>query len=584
MKITSTSFWLLLLALLPLLAGAEGSQMAKAAPAALPTVFCNRTYLPAVLYNVNANSITNVPAAVQAIHTPECDGFPDFNGDGYADLVIGAPRKGNFDTGIVHVVYGSHTGLNAGEGAAVDDQVWARIAAEQDDYYGAAIAMGDFNNDGYDDLAVGIPGAEIDGQVSAGAVQVRMGSAAGLLSQVEFLHEWNATNVSVPAGTAQANAEFGASLAVGDFDGNGYADLAIGIPRAHVNGQIYAGAVRLLYGYSFGLGTFGSELITQESNGYTFSSAEFDDRFGFALAAGDFDGDGVDDLAIGTPYEDNDGGFVNAGAVQIFYGTAGENDLTSGLFALGSVSAQEWRSGLPHVYGAHEANDRFGWSLAVGDFDGDSYDDLAVGLPYETHGEGGGALTHGGAINVIMGSANGLEATAEKPAHLWHQDSTGIDGVVASLDAFGWALSAANLDNDGYTDLLIGVPGDQPLATATGAVQFIRGSATGLTATGNGRLYDNVNPEVADFFGWALTTADFNGDGYADIAVGAVADVPTGVAGSNVGSVFTFYSDATGPLQTEIANWYPSFNGLKGIPTTADFFGGVLPSSPMRGN
>jgi hypothetical protein len=586
MKPIQSLFLLLILALIPLLIWGQGQEVATAVSANLPRVGCNRIYLPTIINGVDPISNANDMAAVFAQNTPECAGFPDFNGDGYADLVIGAPRKGNFDTGIVQVVYGSAVGLNAGDGAVLDDQVWARLGAEQDDYYGAAIAMGDFNGDGYDDLAVGIPGTEVDGLVSAGAVQVRLGSADGLRSDIAFLQELNATNVSLPAGTAQANAEFGASLAVGDFDGNGYDDLAIGIPRANVDGVTYAGAVRIVYGYSFGLGTSSaSELITQNTTGFGFSTAEFDDRFGFALAVGDFNGDGVDDLAVGTPYEDNDGGFGDAGAVQIFHGQAGENDSTSGLIAFGSVNnAQEWRSGLPNVHGAHEANDRFGWSLAVGDFDGDGYDDIAVGIPYETHGEGGGALTNGGAMNVIMGSANGLEATAEKPARLWHQDVTGMAGAVASLDAFGWALSAADFNNDGYTDLAIGVPLDQPAATNTGAVQIMFGSAAGLSATGNGRLYDNANPEAPDYFGWALTTADFNGDGYADVAVGSVVDVPTGVAGSNIGSVFTFYSDTTGPLQTEMANWYPSFNGLKGSPIADDFFGGVLPGSPMRGN
>lgn len=581
MKLFQSLFLLTLLAALAWLAAAETT--ATAAPQALPTVYCNRTYLPTILNSANAGAISNVPAAVTHTHTPECAGFPDFNGDGYADLVLGSPRKGNFDTGIVQVVYGKGTGLNAGEAAVIDDQVWARLAAEQDDYYGAAIAMGDFNNDGYDDLAVGIPGAEISGQVSAGAVQVRLGSAEGLVGDVAQLTEWNATNASVPAGTAQANAEFGASLAVGDFDANGYDDLAIGIPRAHVNGQTYAGAVRILYGYSFGLGTFGTELITQDAVGFGFSTAEFDDRFGFALATGDFNGDGVDDLAVGTPYEDNDGGFGDGGAVQIFHGTAGESDLISGLMVGVGVDAQEWHSGLPNVQGVPEQNDRFGWSLAVGDFDHDGYDDLAVGLPYETHGEGGGALTNGGAINVIMGSGNGLEATAENPARLWHQDSTDMEGTVASFDAFGWSLSAADLNNDGYDDLAIGVPGDQPLASNTGAVQIMYGTIAGLTPAGNTRLYDSTSPEAADFFGWSLTTADFNGDGYADLATGAVADIPTGIVGNNIGSVFTFSSDATGPRQDEIANWYPGFNGLKGTPVTNDFFGGVLPGSPMRG-
>jgi hypothetical protein len=580
---------------LPLLAGfilaGRGNAPApvQAAPQALPGGLCNRLYLPSVLSGANAGAAAAQPADLivpPGAHTgnAECAGFPDFNGDGYADLVLGAPRKGNFDTGIVQVVYGSAAGLNAGDGALIDDQVWYRqlggVAADPDDWYGAAIAMGDFNNDGYDDLAVGIPGATIAGQVGAGAVQIVYGSAAGLTNS--GIQNWSRASTGIP-GVAELNANFGAALTVGDFDGDGYADLAIGIPRANVDGISYAGAVQILYGHSSGLGVLGNELISQNTPGFVASPAEFNDQFGFALAAGDFNGDGVDDLAVGTPYEDNGVGFADAGSVQIFFGKSGATASNSGLLIFGAVvNPQHWRSDSANVEGLMEENDRFGWSLAVADFDGDGYDDLAVGIPYETHGEGAGALLYGGAINVIMGGADGLAATPANPARIWHQGSPGMVGAVAILDLFGWSLAAADFNNDGYADLAIGVPGDQVFSLKTGAVQLVYGSANGLTATGNSRLGDTDNPEATDFFGGTLFAADFNGNGYVDIAVGAPMDSPTGVAATNVGSVFTFYSDSSGPLQTESQYWYPGFNGLKGTAVANDYFGEALPGSPKR--
>lgn len=586
------------LALLPLLAFTNRTSTAAwgtAVPQALPQVLCQRLYLPTILSAASADGMAQVAngTVVQPadlilppgpdLRNAQCDGFPDFNGDGYADLAVGVPHKGNFDTGIVQVVYGSAAGLNAGAGAVIDDQVWHRqlggVAAEADDYYGSAVAMGDFDGDGYDDLAVGIPGATISGQVGAGAVQIFYGSAQGLTNA--GAQEWSRASTGFP-GTPELNANLGAALAVGDFDGDGYADLAIGIPRANVDGVSYAGAVQILYGHSTGLRVVGNELISQNTPGFAASAAEFNDQFGLVLAAGDFDNDGADDLAVGTPYEDNGAAFADAGAVQLFYGKPGNLPAQSGLMVLGQVNAQHWRSDSPNVQGAMEENDRFGFSLAVADFDGDGYADLAVGIPYETHGEGAGALTFGGAVNVIMGSAVGLEATPAKPAILWHQDLAGMSGAVATLDLFGWALAAADFNNDGYADLAVGVPGDQPFTVKGGAAHLIYGSANGLTTAGNSRLADADNPQAIDFFGGTLFAADFNGDGYTDIAVGAPQDTPTGVAATATGSVFTFYSDSSGLLQAENQYWYPGFNGLKGTPAMNDYFGEVLPGSPRR--
>lgn len=592
MKIMTFILMLAALIVLPILlvaGGVSAVETAVAAPSALPQVLCNRLYLPTIINGAAVGGTAVHPADLITppgldMRSAECAGFPDFNGDGYADLVIGAPRKGNFDTGIVQVVYGAATGLNAGDGAVIDDQVWHRqlggVAPETDDWYGAAVAIGDFNRDGYDDLAVGIPGATIGGLVGAGAVQIIYGSAAGLTN--DGIQEWSQANSGI-SGDPELNANFGAALTSGDFDGDGYADLAIGAHQANVNGDTYAGAVHVLYGRSSGLGALGSELITQDTPGFVASPAEPFDYFGWALAAGDFNGDGVDDLAVGTPFEDNGVGYADAGSVQIFFGKSGNTIGNSGLLILGAVvNPQHWRADSANVEGLMEENDRFGFALAVGDFDGDGYDDLAVGIPYETHGEGAGALAFGGAVNVIMGSANGLEATPANPGRLWHQDLAGMNGDVDTLDRFGWALAAADFDNDGYADLAIGVPGDDYILgiVDTGSTQIVYGSDAGLTTTGNTLHFHASQPTAGDLFGAALFAADFNGDGNADLAVGAPNDAPTA---ANGGSVFTFYSNATiGLLQMESQTWYPGFNGLTGTAVAADYFGEALPGSPRR--
>lgn len=582
MKPVNLTFLLAALLALPAIV-LSGNRAAVADMQALTPVLCNRLYLPNLLSGGAADQADIIIPPSSTAVTPDCAGFPDFNGDGYADLAIGAPRKGNFDTGIVQVVYGGATGLNAGSGAVINDQIWDRtqggVPAEQNDLYGSAIALGDFNDDGYDDLAVGIPGAEIAGLAGAGAVQVIYGSKAGLTNA--GIQEWSLAAAGIN-GSPELNGNFGAALTGGDFDGDGYDDLAIGVPRANSGGDTYAGAVNVLYGRSSGLSVLKNEQITQDTSGYIASSTEPFDYFGWSLAAGDFDGNGVDDLAVGTPFEDNGAGFADAGAVQIFFGKRGSTAANSGLLINGGVeNPQNWRSDSPNVEGAMEENDRFGFALAAADFDGDGYDDLAIGIPFETHGSGPGALTHGGAVSVIMGSAGGLAATPSEPGRLWHQDLTGMNGAVGTSDRFGFALAAADFDNDGYADLAVGAPQDDYVLgiVDTGGVQLIYGSTDGLTAAGNS-LYYHPDLATGDSFGAALSAADFNGDGGADLAVGAPLDTP---GGGSSGAVVSFYSSgALGLLQNENQTWYPGSNGLTGTPFANDFFGEALPGSPRQ--
>jgi len=142
------------------------------------------------------------------------------------------------------------------------------------------------------------------------------------------------------------------------------------------------------------------------------------------LTAGDFDGDGYKDLAVGVPYEHwNE---ADTGIVQVLYGTA------SGLTATGD---QLWRQDITGIEGAEEADDRFGYALAAGNFDGDDYTDLAIGVPYEAIG----TTDQAGAVNVLYGSAVGLAAAGDQ---LWYQGSGGLQGTAETGDRFGYALAA----------------------------------------------------------------------------------------------------------------------------------------------
>ena len=143
----------------------------------------------------------------------------------------------------------------------------------------------DFNHDGFADLAVGVPHDRIGGVFFAGAVNVFYGSADGLSSTGSRYFSQNTPGVG---STAEVPDSFGSALAAGDFDHDGYADLAVGVPNEGVGDIPIAGAVNVLYGSAGGLTAVGSQYFTQSSPGVG-SSAEDHDFFGSALAAGDFD-------------------------------------------------------------------------------------------------------------------------------------------------------------------------------------------------------------------------------------------------------------------------------------------------------
>ena len=157
----------------------------------------------------------------------------------------------------------------------------------------------DFNGDSFDDLAVGATGETIDGSKNAGAV-----CGPGGLTSGQGTQTWHQNVVSSGIGiadVAEPGNNFGSALAAGDFDNDGFADLAIGVPREIFGVQV--GAVNIIYGSNAGLITFGNQLWRQSLIVSSPDAEEKFDNFGAALAVGDFDKDGFDDLAIGVPGE-----------------------------------------------------------------------------------------------------------------------------------------------------------------------------------------------------------------------------------------------------------------------------------------
>jgi len=219
---------------------------------------------------------------------------------------------------------------------------------------------------------------------------VLYGSSGGLLASGSQGWHQNSSGVS---GTAEADDRFGHAVTAGDFDGDGYDDLAIGAPFDSVGSIVDSGYMTVLYGGSGGLSSSGSSGFSQSSSGIP-GNAEEDDVFSASLAAGDFDGDGRDDLMVGAPQEGLSSFLWSGRAVEM-------SGTSSGLTGTGAVG---WHQDTSGVLGENEDIQFFGWALATADFDQDGYDDVAIGIPNDFYD----ATGDGGSVSVIFGSGSGL--------------------------------------------------------------------------------------------------------------------------------------------------------------------------------
>ena len=426
----------------------------------------------------------------------------DFNGDGAADLAIGAPSEslgaGQASAGVVHVLYGSSGGLTA-----AGSQLWSQDSpgvagvAEAGDGFGGALAAGDFNGDSREDLAVGA-GQENQGR---GVVHVLVGSASALTATGSQL--WSQGSGGV-GGLAEVGDGFGSTLATGAINSGEHADLAIAAPGEDVSAVMDAGAVNVLYSSAGGLTAAGNQVWSQASPGVA-GTAETQDFLGNALAVGDFNGDGRADLAAGAPGETLAVVAEAAGAVNVLYGSA------SGLTATGN---QVWSQDSPGVANITQPRDLFGSSLAAGDVNGDGRAELAVGVPGETFEDPPSVISEPGVVHVLVGSPGGLISTGSQ---LWFQDTPGIADQAESGDQLGSALAIGDFNGDGPADLAMGAPGENlNSGFGSGVVHVLPGSGAGLTATGS-QLWSQDSPGVAgapeflDFFGQTLTASEHGG-------------------------------------------------------------------------
>ncbi|WP_329125026.1 FG-GAP-like repeat-containing protein [Streptomyces sp. NBC_01465] len=345
----------------------------------------------------------------------------DVNGDGYADLITGSPGEdgtsAEADSGTVTVVYGP--GLNSGKGYVTSP----RVTGEK---LGTTVATGDFNADGKSDIFSVAPGKP--GRWWA----------------------WDAKTATAKSGYLNTSAYTGAvayaAAATGDFNMDGYADVA-------VNYRDPSGVARLLVlkGSPTGLVRFGI-LAT---------------RGGRTLATGDLNGDGYTDLAIGQPGSTESGTTAKGGAVTTLLGSA------TGLTATGRKTISQDTGAVP---GSGETGDDMGASISIGDVNLDGYADVVTGLPNEDLTRSGVNQANAGQILVLRGSATGL---TDAGSAAYSQETTGVPGSAETGDRLGSSVSLTDLSGYGRADLAIGVDGED---AGNGTIlQIDTSSTTGIT-------------------------------------------------------------------------------------------------------
>ena len=409
----------------------------------------------------------------------------DFDGDGRIDLLIGVPDEsvGSINAaGLVHVISGSG-GWSNNTGYYQNVSGWPDTS-ESGDRFGSALTTGDFNNDGYDDAVIGSPYENLGRSnqlTDAGIITVAYGSASGLTNPTN-IHQY-----SPGVGTNSESGDlFGAALASGDINGDGYDDVVVGVPGEGISKRDRAGAVHVIYGSASGLTGTGSQLFHQDTSGVK-SKAEVDDAFGEAVLASDINGDGYDDVIVGVPGEGVGWGAraqSHAGAVHIIYGSS------TGASGTGSQWFYQNTPGWP---GRSETNDRFGSSIAVSDIDADGIGDLVVGVP----GEKLGSHTEAGQVQIRYNPGEWSETPAS--VQTLYQNVAGVQNKVETGDRFGSHLVLEDVTGDGNVDLIVGVPGES-IATQpnAGAVAIFKSVGGAITTAEDQILYANQSVFTGD--------------------------------------------------------------------------------------
>jgi hypothetical protein len=413
----------------------------------------------------------------------------DVNGDGYADVIIGAPGHdgGPADAGRVLVYHGSPSGLAASPARVLaGDQAGANLG-------NVVATAGDVNGDGFADVLIGASRYD-GGQVDEGRIYLHVGSAGGLLATPSWLAESN-----------QASATFGTTAATaGDVNGDGFSDILAGAP-AFSNGQSGEGRAYLYRGR----GASAAATTNWVDHGPHLGA-----DFGISVAtAGDVNGDGYSDVIIGSRFYRN--GEIDEGRVIVYHGAAD-----------GLEDQPAW------TFESNEVGPLLGYSVgSAGDVNGDGYSDVIAGA----YGYDGDRGVDEGAAFVFLGSPSGLAAD---PAWLVTGEQAGARLGIA-------VGTAGDVNGDGVSDIIVGAYTHDTENPSAGRVDVFHGSPSGLPTTPD---WSAVGSQSSALFGASVATAgDVNGDGFSDVVIGAPG---FGESEANAGRAYVYYGSSSGLAST----------------------------------
>ncbi|GAA3774710.1 FG-GAP-like repeat-containing protein [Streptomyces phyllanthi] len=444
---------------------------------------------------------------------------------------------------------------------------------------------GDFNGDGYRDIAIAAPLAKVSGRSGAGYVAIVYGTASGLDTSKRQIISQATTGIP---GTPESDDDFGEHLTTGDLDRDGYTDLVVGVSSERLGSDIESesGALTVVWGGASGLKTAAN---------ISSPLPEHRNELGFSVAAGDFDGDGDTDLAaLNGAYpmlNVFEGPFSRTGKATALVGidspqqtdvipqklVAGDvtGDGTSDLLVMGQQESTDVYRTRSVLYTGSATGLKEGSRLAGGydgviaDVDKDGYGDIVTGnfMEKSTEEPNGGL---GGAVTVTYGASGGL--SSRTPVRIT-QATAGVPGTAEKNDAFGWSLAAGDVNGDGYADIAVGASYESiGSARRAGTVTVLRGSASGLTGSGAKSFSQNTSgvpgtAESEDHFGDAVRLTDANADGRTELAAGAMGE------NGGAGAVWLFRTTSNGITATGSK----SFNAATlGGPSGLSYFGNVF--------
>jgi Ca2+-binding RTX toxin-like protein len=439
-------------------------------------------------------------------------GGGDINGDGFADVVVGAFRTnadGNYGSGAAYVVFG-HAGsfdaamslgaLDGSNGFEVHGGT-ANLCA------GIAVAgAGDINGDGFDDIVVGANRADPHGKYS-GTSYVIFGKASGFDASIDLSTLHGSSGFRVDGEGPYSYTGMSVSSA-GDLNGDGFDDLTVGAGGWPRDG--YGGGGYVVFGHAGPFSTAIDVAKLNGSNGFAFHGALLDSPgAGIVSSAGDINGDGVNDLLIGAG---------SSGAVGQGYVLFGA---TSGFAADVDLDQLDGHTGFKIVNSAPSA---YGGDFSVasaGDVNGDGFADLIVGARSGSYSD---------AAYVIFGKGSAFHSTVDVAAL---DGGTGFEIEVPNRGGAISVSSAGDVNGDGFADLIIGASDPYGAGLGGGSAYVVFGHAKGFGAHFDLTTLDGSNgfridsPYDHQYAGASVSSAgDVNGDGLDDLIVGAPGQDP----------------------------------------------------------